>query len=463
MKECDPPDEPLEIVYSTRYETEVRLPSFIKKLFWKTQKAGYYIRFKCSEGSNFFFKHFKRAKESFMSIFSNDLMVKKEHKPEDEGPFATSNSDVQEIWFPSEIWLKIVQYDVNPGNMIRVNKRLFNLFSPMVYHSFHLDLVISSTYLLQKQYSHYLDFAWCYYFHPQDPYKLYENYQKSKTANYEFLDTSHRRFPNEGSFISNVELSSGAVVAIKTKIFRDFEDVERFFNRTITNENSYFKQFIQELSTNVSIIDDFNELLEDCYAFGKTIKNLSKNKTLNVLSCNTDSFQAFDFLTEEYEDCIRDNIQPPLFEEQTFELVSTSHLPNNDIFPENPYYKQMTIAGVLFDDLQQQKDRRRLHNIKSQEELEIYNPFKAWNSVNKPEYNFDSKKASSSKGPGTVQVHGRHFFTEEETHEFLSHFVGSVAVFESHRNLKSSTLISGVTKVFDNSQSTHDNDPLDIP
>ncbi|CCH43310.1 hypothetical protein BN7_2858 [Wickerhamomyces ciferrii] len=453
LKECDPP-EPIGIVYSVRYEIEVRLHYAIKKFLWKTQKAGYYIRFKSSKGCNFFAKHYKRAQKSLLS-FLNKLIKTYKGKPD-----ISSN---KELCFPSEIWLKIVQYGVNPGNMIRVNKRLFNLFSPMVYHSFHLDLVLSSTSLLQKQYSHYLDFAELYYLHPQDPYKLYENYQKSKGAKYEFLDTYHRRFPNESYYTSNCELSSGAVVTIKTKVFRSFKDVERFLSQTITNENSYFRHFVQELSSNITIIDDFNELIEDCFMFGETISKLSKNEALNVLSCNAKSFQVFDFLTEEYEDCIRKNIEPPLFKESLIDLVSTSYLPFKDILPENPYFREMTLAGILFDDLQEGKQRRRLHNIKTNGELENCNPFKIWDSVSKPKGNLFAKKESILKGPGTVQVHGRHFFTEEETQNFLSQFVRSVTEFESHRNFKSSILISGVTQIFDISQTQEDQNSIAVP
>ncbi|CCH43231.1 hypothetical protein BN7_2778 [Wickerhamomyces ciferrii] len=440
LKECEPP-ETIGIVCSIRYETGFRLKYAIKKYIWKTQKAGFYARFQSSKISNFLTNYFERAKKSFISI-SNVLRNK--FKIKTKGQLAAAST--KELCFPSEIWLEIVHYNINPANLIRVNTKLFNLISPMVYNSFHLDLVLSSTYLLQRQYSHYLEYADRYYIHPKDPYKLFENFQKSKTAQYEFLDTSHRKFPGESSYTSSCELSSGAVVSIKTKIFRDFEDVKRFFNLTINNEKSYFKQFVQELSTNITIIDDFNDLFEDC--LGKTINKLSKNDALNVLTCEPESFHVFDFFNTEYEDCIRENVKPPLGCEVDFELACNLFLTSKDILPQQPYFREITIAGVLFDNLQDHKKRRSLHYITTQSDLKDSNPFRDWALVRKPKYNFFSKKETASKGPGTVKVHKHHFVTEEETFNFLSQFVNSCSKFESHRDINCSTLISGVTKVF---------------
>ncbi|CCH43232.1 hypothetical protein BN7_2779 [Wickerhamomyces ciferrii] len=440
LKECEPP-ETIGIYWSIRCE-KFKLKYAIKKHLWEVQKVGYNVRFQLSRCFDFFAKHFERAKKSFISI--SNVLIKKEFKSNPKGQLTTTGE--RELCFPSEIWLKIVDYDINPGSLIRVNTKLFNLISPMVYNSFHLDLVLSSTYLLQRQYSHYLEYADRYYIHPEDPYRLYQNFQKSKTAKYEFLDTSHRKFPGESCYTSSCELSSGAVVSIETKIFRDFEDVKRFLNLTINNENSYFKQFVQELSTNITIIDDFNDLFEDC--FEKTIKELSKNEALNVLTCDPESFHVFDFFDLEYENYIRENTKPQLGFGPWFDLVSNLYLPFKDIFPEAPYYREIVIAGILFDHLQDHKKRRKLHDITTQSDLEASNPFNDWSLMSKPKGDFDSKKEAVLKGPGTVKVHDHHFVTEEETFNFLRHFVDSVALFESHRDIKCYTLISGVTKVF---------------
>ncbi|CCH43444.1 hypothetical protein BN7_2992 [Wickerhamomyces ciferrii] len=330
--------------------------------------------------------------------------------------------------FPIEIWSLIVDFGADPGNLLRVNKELFGTFAPRLYRSIHIDIVLSSLDPLKLYYGHYVKHGGTYPYQTSDFYKLYERYQNSGSFDYEFLDTVHRNSKNNTtkSFIIN---DKGVKVYIETRIIKKFCKVLLFYENVLINESSIMKKFIKELSGNILVLNGMKCLLESLEV-NQTIQSMSQDKNLKVIRCKTEPLDTFEHCLcyETYIERDKSFIWEESWYLEKYERCAQPFA--SSLFPDSVFFKELLILGVIFDQFKSFENRRMFSLIQVSRELQILDPFKYWNStLDRPIYK--KKGPARLKGPGTIKIENRTFFTKATTIGFLS---GLMKAFSSKIN-----------------------------
>ncbi|CCH42821.1 hypothetical protein BN7_2366 [Wickerhamomyces ciferrii] len=413
---------------------KIKVP--IKRFIWKIQKAMFFGRYKTqccferienSELIKRLTKVINHVESSFNKLASNLNLIKAPPTKEPCTGFSCC--------FPIEVWYLLVKdYNVNAGNLVRVNKELCNFFAPVVYKSIHMDITISPIDTLQTFYSHYCNFGSTYLFQPSSPFKMYKMLHDSQNFQYEFIDLIHTSSSNDNA--DNVS----------TRYIRNFRDVKNVFENIISNPNSLFKDFVKELTTSICFLDGFDKFTKEGSNFAGTIQSLSNKTKLNVLASDFNSFDTFE-LDENYEYYIRKGIDFDL--EELDCLVNDFTVPRfpyvKETLPESEFYRELTLPGIVQDDFKKDsKYRSQIFNANSMKDLESSNPFQRWNEELQPDtWNYDRETKTQLKGAGSIKLQNRSFFSEVDTQNFLSNFVHSIASMNVKKTSKTSTLIFG--------------------
>ncbi|CCH43426.1 hypothetical protein BN7_2974 [Wickerhamomyces ciferrii] len=424
-------------VYSFIYYVltfKIKVP--IKRVLWKFQNVMFFSRYKTqlcfkiiknSDLIKSITKVIHHVKSSFNKLASNLNLIKAPQTKEPCTQFTAC--------FPIEVWYLLVKdYNVNAGNLVRVNKQLCDFFAPVVYKSIHMDITIGSIDTLQTFYPHYCNFGSTYLFQPSSPYKMYKMLHDSQNFQYEFIDLIHTSSSNDNA--DNVS----------TRYIRNFKDVKNVFENTISNPNSLFKDFVKELTTSICFLDGFDKFTREGSNFAQTIQSLSNKTELNVLASDLNAFDTFE-LDEDYEYYIRRGID---FDLETLywtigDFTVRWYPYIKETLPESEFYRELTLPGIVQDDFKKDsKYRYQIFNAKSIEDIESSNPFQRWNE----ELQLNSRRSHREnnihfKGAGSIKLQNRSFFSEVDSQHFLSNFVQSIASMNMKKTSKTSTLIFG--------------------
>ncbi|CCH45285.1 hypothetical protein BN7_4867 [Wickerhamomyces ciferrii] len=417
---------------------------FNKNVSWRIKSLGFVLRFHtlrrvskfCNIISGKARNCFKVLKRSFKNLtkkteHSQKQLILKNLSDKSKNPVTGFKSG-----FPVEIWMLLVDFGLDAGNLVRVNTELFSIFAPRLYKSIHMDIVLSSLNPLKSKYSHYLKHGGNYPHHASDPFKIFESYKDSTKYDYEFLDIVHRGC-NDKVVTSMVINDQNAHVRVETRVIREFKKVQQFFDNVIMNENSILRKFNKELSSNVFVLDGFTNLIEDSNKLGIELQKLSQNSNLNVMRYDSDVLNSFGY-SFEYEDFIRDDKPFGPGDLEFMEEMDAEQTAASKLLPECGFYKELLHLGIQFDEMKSNfSSRRELSNLNDVESVKELDPIKSWNQ-SLPR--FWTKDAVYHKGPENIEVDKRLFCTEENTLNFLIKFMDPFTL-KDHNSERSTSLL----------------------
>ncbi|CCH45662.1 hypothetical protein BN7_5247 [Wickerhamomyces ciferrii] len=419
----------------------------INRLFvWKFKMFGYLLRFNTiKKFSNLSSKISNIASSNFkkLNVFDKIPLFKKLFNSGSDKMVKKPVTNFKSI-FPIEIWGIIVDYGVDPANLVRVNRELCNTFAPIVYKSIHLDVVLSSLDPLKQKYSHYLKHGSTYPFQASNSYKIYELYENSSDYDYEFLDIVHEGKKNL-ILRSKVTNEYDLQIDTETRIIREFNKVKQFYENVLMNEESVLRNFIKEISGNVLVLDGLNSLIAPSNKFGEVLQSLSKVDSLNLVKFDGEQFDGFAFAPR-YNEFIEED--KPFdggeccgYEEESFEEFAVRKL-----LPENEFYEEFLYIAFYFDELKEYSNRRNLFNTNEVNTLKANDSIRKWN-LNLPMLTYEQKSAAYHKGAEKMEIGSREFFTKSDTLDFLSGFLNVFSSKNFNKARDTSLLLTGISRV----------------
>ncbi|CCH45651.1 hypothetical protein BN7_5236 [Wickerhamomyces ciferrii] len=378
--------------------------------------------------------------------------------------------------FPVEILELIAKYgDLNPLDMMMINKPLLCIFAPRVYDTLHLTIVIS---ILRKMklndecfLKHGPDNFDKTFRRPIDSYSIYERNKKSKHFDYEFLNTDildswkgkgiqinsehihcHPQAPNSYDRNNN------------PMQVRSYEKIKHILKHTIQNPKSIMKKFISEVLIDICILDGYDKLFNEASSSdtnpesSKSTSQLIEEVESENQNCSvyfSESSTALRIAGIPFDDNFNRErwryLQEFKARHHKFAFNALNRAkPLYDIYPNVVYFKELIPVFLLSEKIYSHKLRRRLFNIQdSQSFIHDANPLKHWGYTIIKTFrgNFSEKERLFKlfiSGQISVDVQSRKFETKKVVNGFLNDLIQAFTTDSNGLKAKTSILIMGI-------------------
>ncbi|CCH44028.1 hypothetical protein BN7_3585 [Wickerhamomyces ciferrii] len=257
--------------------------------------------------------------------------------------------------FPLELWYEIMSSNDNVGVLVTLNKSFYNAFAPQLYGKFenlNLLLVISSTKKMKQNDELFISNAKVFFRDKLSCYdEICERYQQGTDYDYEYIDV----VPNEEEYRDSMELinSTNKVITSHKKIIELFENI-------LTNDISFIKKIIRNLTINISILNGYNEIISSKHSkVNRTLRKINKVDGVEKHHIRLPRFEGSNCLRQNRPNCSRNRY----FNDQ-----------DSTFFPINVYSNEQSHLAVVLETFASDK-KNYMRNIHSSEDLEGNNPF----------------------------------------------------------------------------------------